>query len=356
MNILPAATDFGTLDQAVSATALIQRQLATLTAQTASGYVANNYAGLGTGASAALNLSDQVAHITTLQNNTDYAGSLAQAAQTALGQIESIASNFASQATSLVATPGTAPVIAASAQDALRQVAGLLNTKVGDVYVFAGQDSGTPPVPDPNNISSSAFYTAIQTAVAGLTTNGASATAAATLAVAAPGGTSPFDPSLEANGAQSEVDVGGGVRVALAPLANANSNATSSGAGTSSTGSYTRDILLGLAQLGSLGTANTSDASFLPFVQSTVTTLQGAVGAINTDIGALGDRQDQLSAANTELGNTATAVKTQLSNVQDADLTQVAAQLATAQTQLQASYQVIAALGQLSLTKFLPAA
>jgi flagellin-like hook-associated protein FlgL len=42
--------------------------------------------------------------------------------------------------------------------------------------------------------------------------------------------------------------------------------------------------------------------------------------------------------------------------VQDVDLAQVAAQLSTAQTQLQASYQVIAALGQLSLAKFLPAA
>jgi len=88
-------------------------------------------------------------------------------------------------------------------------------------------------------------------------------------------------------------------------------------------------------------------------VQSTVTTLQGAVGAISTDIGALGSRQDQVTAAQAELSATDTALQTQLGNVQDADLTQVSAQLSQAQTQLQASYQVIASLAQLTLAKYI---
>jgi flagellar hook-associated protein 3 FlgL len=89
-------------------------------------------------------------------------------------------------------------------------------------------------------------------------------------------------------------------------------------------------------------------------VQNTITTLNGAAAAANTDIAALGDRQDQVTAAQSELTGVNTALQTQLSNVQDADLTQVATQLAQAQTQLQASYQVISALSQLSLTKYLP--
>jgi flagellin-like hook-associated protein FlgL len=48
-------------------------------------------------------------------------------------------------------------------------------------------------------------------------------------------------------------------------------------------------------------------------------------------------------------------LNTQLSDVQEADLSQVATELTAAQTQLQASYQVVASLGQLSLAKFLPA-
>ena len=43
--------------------------------------------------------------------------------------------------------------IAASARDALGQVAGLLDTQDGGVYVFAGQDTANPPVPDPQTTS-----------------------------------------------------------------------------------------------------------------------------------------------------------------------------------------------------------
>ena len=348
------ATDFGTLNQAAASTALIERNIANLTAETSSGYVSTDFAGLGDNAGAALDLSTQVASNTALQSSTNAAANIQQVAQTALGQIESIASDFATQALTLVTTPGAAPTVAASANDALQQVASLLDTQVGDVYVFAGQDSTTAPVPNPADITQSSFYTAIQSAIGNLVTNGAAATSAATLAIASPGGTSPFSASLEAAGAQSQADLGDGTRVALAPLANTNGNALSSGIGTTSTGSYTRDLLLGLSTLGSLANANTSDPSFQSLVQSTVTTLNGAVSAANTDIGALGDRQKQITEAQTEFSGTATVLQTQLSNVQDADLAQVATQMAQAQTQLQASYQVISSLSQLSLTKYLP--
>jgi flagellin-like hook-associated protein FlgL len=141
----------------------------------------------------------------------------------------------------------------------------------------------------------------------------------------------------------------------VAPLANTNSAATSSGVGSTSTGSYTRDILRGLATLGSLTDAQSGDPNFLPMVQDTITSLQGAVSSINTDIGALGDSQNQVTAAQTDAASTAVALKTQISGVQDANLVLVATQLSQAQTQLQASYQLISNFSTLSLAKFLPA-
>jgi flagellar hook-associated protein 3 FlgL len=353
MSLSLNATDFGTLDQAITASSLIKQNIAQLTAETSSGFLASDYAGLGDAAGTALDLAAEIAGNKTLQDNADAANTIQTVAQTALNQIVSIANNFAGQATTLETTPASAGTVAASAQDALQQVGELLDTKVGDVYVFAGQDSADPPVPDPANLSQSAFAQAIQTAIAGLTTNGATATIASTLAIAAPGGTSPFSATLDASGVQSEVDLGDGARVALAPLANTNSNATSTGAGVSSTGSYTRDLLMGLATLASLGQVDTSDPNYLQLVQSTVTTLQGASTAASTDIGALGDRQDQVTSAKTDISGVTVALQTQLSSAQGADLAQVAAQLSAAQTQLQASYQVIAGLSQLSLAKYL---
>lgn len=349
-----SASDFGAIDQAQSASQSIESTIAALTAQTTSGYVATTYAGLGANAGTALGLSTQIAQADALQTSTGSAADIQQAAQTALGQIESIAANFASQALTLQTVQSGAPALAQSANAALVQVAQLLDTQVGGVYVFAGQDSATPPVPDPGAIAQSGFTQAISAAIAALGTNGAAATSAATLAIAAPGGTSPFSPSLEANGAQAEADLGQGVRVKLAPLATTNSDAASPGTGTTSTGSYTRDILLGLASLASLGNATTGTANFSQLVQTTTQTLNGAVSAITTDIAALGARQQQVSSVQSELASASTALKTQLSGLQDADLTQVATQLSQAQTQLQASFQIIAALSQETLSKFLP--
>jgi flagellar hook-associated protein 3 FlgL len=350
-----AVTDFGTLDQIVNATAQVKQNINQLSAETDSGYLSSNYAGLGEAAAPALNLSAEISQTTQLQANTQNAATIQQAAQTALGQIESVASTFVSQAINLEGATGSVSTAAAAAQGAMQQVASLLNTQVGGVYVFAGQDSATPPIPNPSTLTQSAFFAAIQSAVAGLTTNGAAATQAAALAAATSAANSPFAASLTASGAQSEVDLGGGVRVALAPLANTNSNAVSTGVGTTSTGSYTQDILYGLATIASLTPSQAADVNFVPLVQGAVTTLSGAVTAINVDIGVLGDRQDQVNGAHTELGDTATTLQSQLSNLQDADLTQVATQLSQAQTQLQASYQVLASLGTLTLARFLPA-
>jgi flagellar hook-associated protein 3 FlgL len=350
-----SAIGYGGLTQVVADANQTKQTINALTTETASGYVSTDYAGLGPNAGLVLDLGPQLAVNTQIQANATQAGTVATAAQSALGQIESIASNFAAQAQDLIGINGSTQSVASSAQSALTQVANLLDTQVGDVYVFAGQDSSNPPIPNPNDITSSAFATAIQAAIVGLTTNGAAATSAATLAIASPGGTTPFSATIEANGAQSQVDLGSGNYVPLAPLANTNSNVVSAGAGTTSTGSYTRDILLGLATLGSLTDAQSSDPNFVPLVQSTIATLTGAVSAINTDIGALGDRQDQFTATQTAASDTATALKTQISSVQDADLTQVATQLSNAQTQLQASYQLISNLSTLSLAKFLPA-
>jgi flagellar hook-associated protein 3 FlgL len=353
MSTIAGATDVGTLDQAIAGAQLIKQGLAALVAETSSGYIAQDYAGLGANAAVALNLSASLSANQAAAANGTVAANIQQVAQTALQQISAVAANFASQASSLPTLTGGVATLSAQAQDALQQIANLLDTQVGGVYVFAGQDSADPPVPNPDDITASGFYTAIQTAVAGLTTNGAAATAASTLTIASPGGTSPFSATLEASGEIASVAVGGGQTINLAPLANANANATSTGVGSTSTGSYTRDILLSLARLGSLTPAQADDPNFLPFVQSTVTTLQGAVGAISTDIGALGSRQDQVTAAQAELSATDTALQTQLGNVQDADLTQVSAQLSQAQTQLQASYQVIASLAQLTLAKYI---
>ena len=163
--------------------------------------------------------------------------------------------------------------------------------------MFGGQDSANPPVPSPDSILTSGFYTQINAAVAGLSTNGASATVAATLAIGGSNaaGTSPFSAymsqpaaSISAPVVQTGLAAGGGT-VQTGLLASANSVATS--AGTSTTGSYMRDLMRALATLGSLSSSQVNDPDFAALVQDTGTSLNGVVSAMATDVGVLGNTQ-----------------------------------------------------------------
>jgi flagellar hook-associated protein 3 FlgL len=354
MTAVAGATDVGTLALVLANIGSTQQNINTLTAETSSGYISDNYAGLGDAAAPALDLTSELALNKTLQDNVSSASAVQQVTQTALGQIQSLVSNVSSQLLSpATSTTGGLATLSATAQSALTQIANLLDTKSGDTYVFAGQDSSNPPIPDPNNITSSAFYTAITTALGNLDTSGAAAVQSQILAIASPGGTSPFSSTLEASSAPATVDLGDGQRVQVGILANQNTDAVSAGTGTTSTGSYTRDILFGLSTLAGLNGANASDANVQSILTNTQTVLSNADDALNVDIGGLGARQDTITNAGTDLSSVATALTTQLGNLQDADPAAVATQLSQAQTQLQSSFSIVAALQQLTLSKYL---
>jgi flagellar hook-associated protein 3 FlgL len=351
---------YGVMGQVIADSAQIHQQLDTLTTQSASGMVATTYAGLGHGAAVSLNLSPQIASLKGYQTNIDAANTYMQVTQNAMSQIEQVASSFYGRMPNLNGLNASeVDSIAANARLALGQVANLLDTQENGVYVFAGQDTANPPVPNPDQILSSGFVTQIGTAIAGLSANGAPATIAATLAVATSNaaGTSPFSSYLSQPAASlstPQVQIDAGVTQPIGLLASANTAVASTG--TSTTGSYMRDLLRSLATLGSLSSSQINDPGFAPLVADTASALGSAVTAMNGDIGVYGDTQAVLTQKQTDLGTTVTTLTTQVASVQDADMATTLANLQQVQTQLQASYQLIATLSSLSLVKFLPAA
>jgi flagellar hook-associated protein 3 FlgL len=215
-------------------------------------------------------------------------------------------------------------------------------------------------VPDPDNILSSGFYTQIASAVGNLGTVGASATAAATLAVASSNaaGTSPFSsymsqPPATLQAQMPQVQTGQGQTVTVGLLASANTSVAS--IGSSTTGSYMRDLMRALATVGSLSRAQQSDPGFEALVEDTMTSVNGAINAMAQDTGVLGNTQSALNTTQSTLADTQTALTSQVSSVQDVNMASTLSNLSLVETQLQASYQVIAAVSQLSLVKFLPA-
>jgi flagellar hook-associated protein 3 FlgL len=364
-------TGFAPFGQLVANTQATHARLDTLTNQASTGLIADNYAGLGSGAPVSLNVRPQIANLQAWQDNIDAANGRMSVTQSALTQIQSIASGFYAQLNNLQSVNAAGvDTIAASARDALQQVAGLLDTQNAGVYVFAGQDSGNPPVPDPDNITNTAanptgFFATISAAVSQLGQPGydAASVAQQTLAASeftgAAGPPSPFSDYLSQNDppALPKVQVGQNQTEVTGLSASHNGLIPQPPPDTTNfttTGSYMRDVLRALATIGSLSSTQVNVADFPALVQNTRTSLSGAIGAMAQDAGALGNVQSSLTATQSRLADTQTALTTQVSSAEDADMAATLSQLSLVQTQMQASYQLIATLSGLSLAKFLP--
>jgi len=357
---------YGVLAQVIADSSAVHRRLDQLTLQASSGLKSDSYAGLGPSAHIPLDLHPQLAALQTCQDNIDAASGSLQVTQSAMTQMQQIASDFRAQLNNLNGlNTQDVDVIAASARDALTQVANLLDTQYGSVYVFAGQDAGTAPVPAPDAITTSPFFTDIATAVAGLSGSDADTTFGQAVSIASVGGTSPFSAYLSqpvgnpapppAQNINRPLVQTGPVRFQpVGLLASANCYATSSGQFSTQT-SAVRDLMCSLAVIGSLGSSQASDPNFAGLVQDTRSCLSGAVDTLATEAGALGNVQSSLTAARTQLADTAAALTAQVSSAEDADMAGTLSNLSQVQTQLQASYQLIAGLSGLSLVKFLPA-
>jgi flagellar hook-associated protein 3 FlgL len=377
MSIAVGPVDYGMLGSLIANASSVKQKLNTLTNQASTGLIGDTYAGLGTGASVSLDLRPQMANLQTWQNNVDASTGRMAVTQSAMTNIQSIAASFYAQLNTVDGIDASAvDSIAASARDALSQVASQLDTQNGGVYVFAGQDTGNPPVPDPDNILTSGFYTQINAAVAGLAANGAAATARATYDIANVGGTSPFSAHLSQPYATLQtqlptVQVGQNDNKKIGLLASANALIPDSTPGPAtippdpgpppipagpptSTGSYMRDILRALATIGSLNSSQVSVTGFQALVQDTRTSMSGAITAMAQDAGVLGNTQSSLTAAQSQLADTQTALTGQVSSAEDVDMAKTMSQLSLVQTQMQASYQLIATMSSLSLVKFLP--
>lgn len=358
-SISPTGVGYSLNTTLIANAAKIHQQLDTLTEQASTGLVADTYAGLGNGAGVSLNLNPQLTALQTYKSNIDRASGSMQVTQTAMTQLQQIAAKFVSDIPNLNGlNPSEVDSVAADARSALTQVADLLNTKNGDVYVFGGQDSANPPVPASDSILSSGFYTQINAAVSGLAANGATATTASTLTIAGSNGsgTSPFSAYLSQPAASLSppvVQTGDATMVRTGLLASGNANAVS--VGPSTTGSYTRDLMRVLATLGSMSSTQVNDPGFSALVSDTGTSLNGAVTAMAVDVGVLGTTQADLTRTQTQLSDTTTALTGQLSNVQDADMAATLSKLTAMQTQLQESYRLITSANSLSLINFLPA-
>lgn len=314
-------TDYNIMTRLSDQSAAIRTQLAHVEEQASTGRVSDTYAGLGTQARTSLDLRPVIAHQAVWQANIDAATARLSVTQNAMSRISSIAASFYAQTNTINDTGASAVVnVADAAKSALQEVAQLLNSKSGDVYVFAGQDSANPPVPNTDPTAVGAALLASDTA------------------------TPPFSGTLGT--VVPEVEVAEGQRMPTGLLANVNTLAVSSAP---TTGSYMRDVMRSLAMLANMTPGAGAQATAL----DARSRLDSAISAMSSETGALGTIQKTLTDRRTVLSATSTALSTQLSSVEDVDVAAALTKASTLQTQLQASYQIIAGARSLTLSAYI---
>lgn len=376
---MTSISSYGTIGRTLAAALATRDRLDLLTRQAASGRVAETFGGLAPNARVSIDLRAEIARRDAYGQAIVTAQSRIAVMQPALGRIGELAINTA-QAAMAAVTQGriSIPVLAQQAREALAELAATLNVTAGDDYVFNGSDSSRPAIPNAGAILQSGFFTQIQAAVqqfgqpwdhdSNILTpdvpRGASQVLADTLAIAASTapGTSPFSAHLEGPGAsepRTSIVAEDGQRITYGLRANANGLAQSP-TDPPSTGSFIRDIMRGLAVLGSLteDMAGIDDPElagdgFEELLLGVARSLQSATKTLEEERGALGVAEQRLEALKQRHLDMVVVLKAQVGKVEDVDLAEVSARLQLLQTQLEMSYRLIAGLRDLTLARYL---
>ncbi len=136
----------------------------------------------------------------------------------------------------------------------------------------------------------------------------------------------------------------------------AGQNAAGPQSGSSTTGSYVRDIIRALATISSFNSASLSQGqNFTQLVADTNTSLLGASAAVTADVSEIGTVQQRLTATQNDLTSTTATLTSQLSSVENVDAAATISSLTATQTQLQESYKLISMAQSMSLATYLAA-
>lgn len=304
----------GTLAENTQIIGYLQQSKATaeqLQQQITTGLKSTNFSGIAPQAAQLVDLADQQAKQQAYIDTINTVSTRLQVMGLSIGSVENLATQFVGNLPAdAYNTQGE--TIQQQAKQVLDQVAGYLNTQDGSNYVFSGNDTAIPPVnmgglPNPGS----------------LTTNAASAP---------PNGYYQGDNGI----AQATVD----------------NNVTLSYGVTASNPAFEQFIRV-LNFLANSPPFNASSPTDVANVNQASQMLNQVVGELQTLQGTNALQQGQLSNQLSNHKNALSLAQGNIADITKVDPASAITQLDTLQTQLQASYQTIGILQQLSLVNYI---
>jgi flagellin-like hook-associated protein FlgL len=394
----------------------LRDRITVLGEQISTGRRGKTYAAVGTDAPKAMDLRAEIGRRETYQSTITQTLSKIRVSQDVLDRIGAIAQKFTANTAKLMgaAKPEEIQIQAAQAEAAMVEVATLLNEQLNGEYLFGGSDSHNPPIPKPQEITTSGMGAAIKTKVG--TLSGSNVTDVLddtkTLAQSNAAGTTPFSyflsartwagstpyavgdlvvsngniyratqagtsnatggptgngtgiidsgakwdyvqPGTVAGATEARVNILGNDNDRVAYGIHANRNATIVSTG-ETTGSWARDLLRGLASIAGLTPEKAQLGNdYTTFVTTVRKGLESAVDALALERGSLGLTEARLQSMASFHESVSTSLTLQLSNLEEVDMAKTITSFQTTQSQLEASYRALAISQQLSLTRFL---
>ena len=291
---------FAMSDRMLEASQRSQAKMSEAQLQQASGSISSNYGGLGRSAGTLVSLEVSVARSKSYAGAADEARSRVEVMSDALTSITDALSGFRSSLSSAIST-GDGETLKATAQSYLDEVADLLNTRFEGRYLFGGSDTTTPPV-DLSGYAATDATTADTSYYQG---NGVKASVAVsserTLSYGITGNDAAFEQALRA----------------LSAVANA---------------------------------ATAPDTAALQAISDLTVSATDAVAAVQGQLSVHAATLERSASAQVDYQDYAAGL---ISEVNGADVTQLALQLSTYETQLQASYSAMAKIQSLNLMDYL---
>ncbi len=283
--------------------------------------------------------------------------------QTSLDRMTEIARDFRTKAATRLNSGDAASLmtVQSNARAALTEVAHLLNTRLGGEFLFSGNDTGRPPIPDPEGLATGQMAQDIAAQVAALPIQGLAATVDATRLIAQSNtpGVTPFSDYLTADAAlppgeqdaRRSVPAGDGQVIGYGIVAGRNADAISMG---ETTGNWARDLMRNLMSLAALTPDQMTDRkAFDGFMGKIREGLSSAEMALAEEAGALGNVEARMESTQRRHSNLTMALSKQLADIQEVDVADVMVKMQSTRTSLEASYRAISSLGDLNLANFL---
>jgi flagellar hook-associated protein 3 FlgL len=272
-----------------------------LDTQVSTGNVAQNFSDLGNNLSLSLNVRSLIGANNSYTAGNTLATNWAQTSDTALSQIENIATQLQSAITTERSSSGPTNPLAQTATGLLSTLQNLLNTQFNGQYVFAGAKTDTQPV---NNLSSATNIV-----------NG-----------------QPTDNYYSGDNSIRSIQAGAGINIQYGITAN----------------NPAIQNLVGALNLAIQGD-NGNDAT----LASADTMVNTAATQLTTLRDVNDDNIKQLQNVNSNYSTQLTYLQQVEGNIDDTDITSASVQVANDQATLEASFELFSRISSLSLTQFL---